>query len=162
MTTTNEGATLRYLTGDATAPQGDGAKIIAHVCNDQGGWGAGFVLALSARWAEPEARYRSWCASGDSFELGMCQLVSVEPDVWVANMVAQHAYKSPSNPVAVRYDALATCLDKLAGRALELQASVHMPRIGAGLAGGDWNRIERVIEDTLVKAGVNCVVYDLP
>lgn len=31
----------------------------------------------------------------------------------VANMVAQHGYVNPANPVAIRYDALARCLSKL-------------------------------------------------
>lgn len=38
-----------YLKGDATCPQAKGVKIICHVCNDIGGWGKGFVLALSKR-----------------------------------------------------------------------------------------------------------------
>lgn len=42
-----------YLTGDATAPGGTGTRIIAHVCNDIGHWGKGFVLAISKRWPEP-------------------------------------------------------------------------------------------------------------
>src|SRR5262245_22379163 len=49
---------LRIVRGDATAPRVDGPKIIAHVCNDVGGWGAGFVLAVSRRWPEPERAYR--------------------------------------------------------------------------------------------------------
>jgi hypothetical protein len=40
---------IQYIAGDATAPIGDGNKIIAHVCNDIGAWGAGFVLAISKR-----------------------------------------------------------------------------------------------------------------
>jgi hypothetical protein len=28
---------IKYLKGDATGPQGDGLKIICHVCNDVGG-----------------------------------------------------------------------------------------------------------------------------
>ena len=40
---------LRYVTGDATVPQGGGPKILVHLCNDAGGWGAGFVLAVSRR-----------------------------------------------------------------------------------------------------------------
>lgn len=40
---------IHYVTGDATEPIGEGEKIIAHICNDQGGWGAGFVLALSKK-----------------------------------------------------------------------------------------------------------------
>ncbi len=52
--------TLRIIKGDATCPQAKGPKVIAHVCNDLGGWGKGFVLAVSKRWAEPERAYREW------------------------------------------------------------------------------------------------------
>src|SRR5262249_13954931 len=51
---------IQYLQGDATSPQAKGDKIIAHICNDLGGWGKGFVLAVSRRWSEPEASYREW------------------------------------------------------------------------------------------------------
>lgn len=47
-----------YLKGDATNPQTEGNKIIAHICNDLGGWGKGFVLAISRRWKKPENEYR--------------------------------------------------------------------------------------------------------
>ena len=57
-------ATIRYLKGDATCPQAKGVKIICHVCNDIGGWGKGFVLALSRRWEQPESEYRAWYAQG--------------------------------------------------------------------------------------------------
>ena len=40
---------IQFITGDATAPIGKGNRIIAHVCNDIGAWGAGFVLAISKR-----------------------------------------------------------------------------------------------------------------
>ena len=45
---------IRYVIGDATAPEGEGPKVIVHVCNDIGGWGRGFVVALSKRWDKPE------------------------------------------------------------------------------------------------------------
>jgi len=45
---------INYVRGDATVPSVKGVKVIAHVCNDSGGWGKGFVLALSRRWPEPE------------------------------------------------------------------------------------------------------------
>jgi hypothetical protein len=38
---------IEYRTGNAAAPQAAGPKIVAHVCNDQGQWGKGFVLAVS-------------------------------------------------------------------------------------------------------------------
>ncbi|GGV82427.1 hypothetical protein GCM10010294_57570 [Streptomyces griseoloalbus] len=51
---------ITYVRGDATVPSVKGVKIVAHVRNDLGGWGKGFVLALSRRWPEPEAAYRAW------------------------------------------------------------------------------------------------------
>ena len=39
---------INYLKGDATEPTKKPA-IICHVCNDIGGWGRGFVLALSKK-----------------------------------------------------------------------------------------------------------------
>ncbi|MBM7418211.1 MULTISPECIES: hypothetical protein [Chryseobacterium] len=46
--------TITHLKGDATNPQTEGNKIITHICNDIGGWGKGFVLAISNRWKNPE------------------------------------------------------------------------------------------------------------
>jgi len=156
-------STLAYMAGDATAPAGSGSKIIAHVCNDAGGWGRGFAAALSHRWPEAEAAYRSWYRAGadTGFMLGGVRLVSVEPDVRVANMIGQHGYSRPGAP-AVRYEALDRALGLLAFVAVELGASVHMPRIGCGLAGGSWDRVEPLIRSNLVKGGVDVTVYDLP
>jgi O-acetyl-ADP-ribose deacetylase (regulator of RNase III) len=153
--------TLQFALGDATAPVGAGTKVIAHVCNDRGGWGKGFVLAVSGRWREPEQDYRDWSRTAD-FRLGATRLVQVESDVWVANMVAQHGYRATANPIPLRYEALAECLANLAVDADRLAASVHMPRIGCGLAGGSWERIAAMIEHTLVDAGISTTVYDLP
>jgi O-acetyl-ADP-ribose deacetylase (regulator of RNase III) len=148
---------LRYVTGDATRPLGDGPRIISHVCNDARGWGRGFVLALSKRWPEPEAAFRAW-----NGELGQVQLVEVEPELWVANMIGQHGVRATKQGPPIRYDALERCLATLAKEAVEREASVHMPRIGAGLAGGDWDRIEALIVEQLDEAGVQVTVYDLP
>ena len=40
--------------------------------------------------------------------------------------------------------------------------SVHMPRIGCGLAGGTWERIEPLIVKVLCERGIPVTVYDLP
>lgn len=36
-----------------------------------------------------------------------------------------------------------------------------MPRIGCGLAGGTWDRIEPLIAHRLVEQGIPVTVYDL-
>jgi O-acetyl-ADP-ribose deacetylase (regulator of RNase III) len=114
-------ATIRYLQGDATEPQAPGHRIIAHICNDRGRWGKGFVVALSRRWAEPEAAYRAWYQDrgGNDFGLGAVQLVPVEPDLRVANMVAQHGMTASSADPPIRYEAVRTCLAKVAAMARE-------------------------------------------
>ena len=157
---------IRYVTGDATAPQGQGPRVIVHVCNDVGGWGKGFVLALSQRWTAPEERFRRWFADGHdgnvAFGLGQVQFVEVEPGLWVANLVGQHGLSPVKGVPPVRYDAIRDGLADVAKFARRHGASVHMPRIGAGLAGGDWNRIEKIIREELSRAGVDVTVYDLP
>ena len=153
---------ITYVRGDATSPRGKGVKLIVHVCNDLGGWGKGFVLALSRRWPEPEAAYRRWHRerAGNDFGLGAVQFVQATPYIWVANAVGQRGMRTGSKGVPVRYEAIDTALDAVAGRALELGASVHMPRIGCGLAGGTWSRIEPLIEKRLTGRDIPVTVYD--
>ncbi|MFG2344316.1 macro domain-containing protein [Streptomyces phaeochromogenes] len=153
---------ITYVRGDATTPLGKGVKLIAHVCNDIGGWGKGFVLALSNRWPEPEAAYRRWHRerAGNDFALGATQFVKVDRYVWVANMIGQRGTKTGSKGVPVRYEAIDTALAPLADKALELGASVHMPRIGCGLAGGKWSRVEPLITERLIERGIKVTVYD--
>lgn len=164
---------INYVVGDATRPHGDGPRIIAHIVNDQGKWGSGFVVALSRRWPEPEEAYRMWCrvptnlswCQGEGLpKLGNVQYVDVPPGITVANMMAQRGVRhDPSAPRAVDYDALAKCLGKLGAYAREMGASVHMPRIGCGLGGGDWETVEELITESLVdEYGLTVTVYDLP
>jgi O-acetyl-ADP-ribose deacetylase (regulator of RNase III) len=153
---------ITYVRGDATAPSGKGVKLIAHVCNDIGGWGKGFVLALSRRWPEPEAAYRAWHRdrAHNDFGLGAAQFVQVEKYVWVANLIGQRGIRTGSKGVPVRYEAIDMGLAHLATKAAELGASVHMPRIGCGLAGGNWSRVEPLVTRRLVERGVAVTVYD--
>ncbi|MCX4820659.1 macro domain-containing protein [Streptomyces sp. NBC_01142] len=153
---------IEYVRGDATAPQGKGVKLIAHVCNDLGGWGKGFVLAISRRWPEPEAAYRRWHRerARNDFGLGAAQFVRAGRYVWVANMVGQRGMRTGSKGVPVRYEAIDAALASVGDKAVELGASVHMPRIGCGLAGGQWSRIEPLISERLTARGISVTVYD--
>jgi O-acetyl-ADP-ribose deacetylase (regulator of RNase III) len=152
---------IEYVQGDATSPESKGNKIIVHVCNDIGGWGAGFVAALSRKWSNPEQQYRGWYKSNDKFELGKVQFVQVESDTWVANMIGQHHVvpDKEGNP-PIRYDAIEKGLATVTIQASVLNASVHMPRIGCGIAGGKWKLVEPLIQQTLIANGIRTVVYD--
>jgi O-acetyl-ADP-ribose deacetylase (regulator of RNase III) len=153
---------LRIIQGDATSPQAKGPKIIAHVCNDRGGWGKGFVLAVSRRWPQPERDYRDWYRhrAGNDFALGAVRVIEVQQGLWVANMIGQHGTRAGSQGPPVRYPAVDQCLHTLGDHALNLGASVHMPRIGCGLAGGRWDRIEPLVQERLCARGVAVTVYD--
>eukprot|EP01029_Cantina_marsupialis_P013320 TRINITY_DN2952_c0_g1_i1.p1 TRINITY_DN2952_c0_g1~~TRINITY_DN2952_c0_g1_i1.p1 ORF type:complete len:160 (+),score=28.59 TRINITY_DN2952_c0_g1_i1:103-582(+) len=152
---------LTILKGDATKPVGKGKKIIAHIANDIGGWGKGFVVAISARWKLPEREYRTWSKrSKDTFKLGEVQFVCVEEDVTVANMIGQRGKMKRGGLPPIRYDAVDKCLTAVAKHARHTKSSVHMPRIGCGLAGGKWSEIEKLIHVRLIAEGVNVYVYD--
>ncbi len=155
---------ITYLQGDATVPQAKGPKLIVHICNTLGGWGAGFVVAISKRWSEPEEAYRSWYhartheLTDEKFGLGAIQVVQVKPDTWVVNMIAQEGMKTGSKGPPIRYDALRTCLSKVSLVATEKKASIHAPRIGCGLAGGRWDLVEPILQESL--RDLDVFVYD--
>ena len=152
---------INYIIGDATCPKVEGNKIIVHICNDIGGWGKGFVLAISKRWLEPEQKYREWFKSNENFSLGQCQFVKVESNLWVANVIGQHKINKDENGnVPIRYQSVEEGLGKVGQFAKEHKATVHMPRIGCGLAGGTWDKIEPLIKSTLLNEGIETYVYD--
>ncbi|CAM1343718.1 macro domain-containing protein [Tenacibaculum amylolyticum] len=152
---------IKYIKGDATNPIGEGNKIIVHVCNDIGGWGKGFVLAISKKWSEPEKEYKAWYKSRENFELGGVQFVKVESNLWIANLIGQHKIRKDEqgNP-PIRYKAIEEGIQKVAKEASAIKASVHMPRIGCGLAGGKWENIEPILEKHLTKNEIETIVYD--
>ncbi len=152
---------IEYITGDATQPQGIENKIIVHVCNDIGKWGKGFVLAISKRWKTPEKSYKEWYASQKDFELGEVQFIKVEDDLWVANLIGQHKIGMSKQGIPpIRYKAIEEGMQKVAHEAEKLNASVHMPRVGCGLAGGKWKNIEPILKESLIKNKIKTVVYD--
>lgn len=151
---------IRYINGDATNPISEGEKIICHICNDIGKWGKGFVLAISKRWKEPEIEYLKWYKEKRNFLLGEVQFVRVEKHITIANMIGQHGIKTGSKGTPIRYDAVEKCLEKVCSKAKELNASVHMPRIGCGLAGGKWEKIELLVKKILLANDIEVFIYD--
>ena len=154
---------ITYVKGDATKPIGDGFKVIVHVCNNIGAWGAGFVLALSKRWVYPEAQYKAM----KHRDLGSIDLVQVQDDIAVCNLIGQDdvARRGVIRKLPpVRYVAIEKGLNELVAindlRHPDDKISVHMPKIGSGLAGGNWLIIERIIEVTLCAAGIPVTVYE--
>jgi hypothetical protein len=148
-----------YRQGDVIKAAQEAAKInkiiIPHVCNNRGGWGAGFVVALSKTWPEPENAYRKL----PSYELGDTQFVEVEENLTIANMIAQDGFGSRLNPVPLSYMDLNFCLEEVFIQARDDKAHIYAPMFGCGLAGGDWTVIEKTLQALSYKTEVPVFVY---
>jgi O-acetyl-ADP-ribose deacetylase (regulator of RNase III) len=77
-------------------------------------------------------------------------------------MIGQHGIRRQNGTPPVRYEAIEQGLKRVADQAHARGATVHMPRIACGLAGGTWDRIEPLIQAELVAKGIPVVVYDFP
>ena len=157
-----QAALLRYVRGDATEPRGT-ESLIVHVVNDASPvWGGGgFATALKKRYPGLQQAFKTWWMSSSGERLGRVHLVQVSPSTWVASIIAQHGY-GPSSTPRIRYEALAEGLEHASAASAAHGLSVHMPRIGAGQAGGRWDVIEQLIRDAFGPLHRPVTVYDLP
>jgi O-acetyl-ADP-ribose deacetylase (regulator of RNase III) len=154
---------VEYVKGDATKPRGGGRKIVAFIINDKGlSWGAGFARAVQEKWPDVLASFQDWRRSKPAeFALGNIATARIDTDLTAVMMVSQQGYGESVKP-RIRYSALEACLNRLADEATKTNASVHMPRIGSGQAGGSWWVIAELVEGILVKRGIRVTIYDLP
>ena len=157
---------IQYIRGDATNPQKPGTCLIVHICNDLGLWGAGFVLAVDRRWGPtPKRIYQQAKQECGPAPLpgGSMHAIRVSPTVWVVNIVGQHGVRrDESGGPCIRYPWVEQALTRhVRPLALDLPApvSLHMPRIGCGLAGGTWDLMGPLVERTL--GDLDVTVYDL-
>lgn len=125
--------------------------IIVHGCNCFNQMGKG--LAKYIHESFPEA-YEADCKTerGDKNKLGTYSMAIVD-DLTVINAYTQYKYRGKNN---IDYDAIRDVFKQIAedfpGK------SIGIPRIGAGLAGGDWNKIERIITEVMVDADITLVL----
>jgi O-acetyl-ADP-ribose deacetylase (regulator of RNase III) len=146
---------LIYHSGDALSPETeDSFCLIVHICNNRGKWGGGFTKSLDKKWLMPRQTY----LAQESRTLGDIQIILVEPKICVINMIAQVV--SWTNGPPIRYSSLEVALHKVSIFATDKSASVHMPRIGTGLAGGNWDCIFPLVMKCLVLKGIEVHVYD--
>lgn len=155
---------ITYLTGSALEPRGTGPKVIAHIVNNKtANWGGkGISVAIKRKWPQSQAAYKSWFGAKSASQLlGEVHTTPLAEGVHLASLIAQVGYGPSSNP-RVRYEALRKCLTILAKRCEELEASLHIPRIGCGEAGGRWDVVRDLILSTVAEAKIPVTVYDLP
>jgi O-acetyl-ADP-ribose deacetylase (regulator of RNase III) len=154
---------IQEVYGDVRKPRGEGRRIIAHIVNERiPTWGAGVARAIADRWPSAQADFREWAEKNEkAYSLGEIHEFAAEDGISIVSMIAQHGYGKSRKP-RIRYGALAQCLSKLATLATESKASVHMPRIGTGFAGGSWDVILSLIRENLVTPDLEVVIYRWP
>jgi hypothetical protein len=161
---------INIIHGDATHPQTPGRNMIVHGCNDVGGWGAGFVLAIDKISPLPRIRYRHWADKGTTycnirgtqipFCLGQVQLVIVKPKLAVFNLISQAGCgKRTINDLLppARYEAIQMGLNYIKEMIYNRfrDANLHLPMIGARLGGLVFDKIYTMIEETFPTTNVN-------
>jgi len=154
---------VEYISGgDLRDPvSSDSTKIIAHVCNDIGVMGAGVAKELYNRWPIVKSSYLN---NKTHTELGAVILCSPEPDIVIANCIAQHGIRKSSPAIPpIRYDAFTECMSSVFkySTSLKTTSSIHVPHLmGCGLAGGDWTRIHRILTNFSNAYNQKVYIYD--
>jgi len=132
---------IKYIKGNLfTAPQ----DILAHGCNCVGGFGSGVAGQMSVEFPETREKYLEKFEK-QGWELGDVQLVKSKDKI-IANCATQKKYY-PRTVRNADYPAIELCMLKLYKLCKETGKTLAMPKIGAGLAGGDWKIIEAIIND---------------
>lgn len=132
---------IKYVEGDLFEAAED---IIAHGCNCRNGYGSGVAYTMSQRYPKAKSLYHEKYDE-EGWELGEVQFVLQNDGKYIANCATQDAFM-PRGYRHVNYDSVEECMEKVKRFAKEKGLSIAIPKIGAGLAGGDWHTIEAILE----------------
>lgn len=155
---------MKFVKGDVTKLRGSGPRILAHIVNDKTpNWGAGVGRAVQVKWPEIHGAFKSWVLKTPrALSLGnVFHSDILDEQVSVFQMICQHGYVQTGKTL-VRYAPLKQCLEKLAAFAEQSKATIHMPKIGTGYAGGSWQFIQQMIDEVLCSKGLSVTIYELP
>lgn len=146
---------IHYVTGDLL---GATQKVIVQGCNAQGVMGSGVARVIRERWPEVFETY-SLHHKTFGLKLGDVIPVTTADGKIIANCITQENFGRDGRQYC-DYDAIEKCFVQLNDRAIDWEVNeMALPKIGAGLGGGDWS----IIEGIIVKTAKNYqpVVYSL-
>jgi O-acetyl-ADP-ribose deacetylase (regulator of RNase III) len=152
---------IKYVDGDLIEMALDGkVDAIVHGCNCFCTMGAGIARQLADRFPEVAEADRNFSIAGDPFKLGRYTDAVVKnragKELTIINAYTQYDM-SKSGERVLEYSALTAVL-----RTINTYVGLNrigMPRIGCGLAGGDWNIVKSIIEQTMPRSKVTVVNY---
>jgi O-acetyl-ADP-ribose deacetylase (regulator of RNase III) len=129
-------------------------KVIVHGCNSMGVMGSGVALAIRKKYPEAYDTYKAAYENG-GLELGEV-VGAYSGDKLILNAITQRYYGRDKLKVYADYEAIRDVF-----RSINEQCeycSIAIPKIGAGLANGDWNVIEKIIEAECTDVQIVCYV----
>ena len=139
---------IEYIKGNAFDTE---APYILHGCNSQGAMGSGFAAGVRAIYPQNVDVYQARHAASP---LKLGEVIEVDCGKHIMlNGITQEFYGGDGK-MYVSYEAVADVIREV--NHIVKQRGVHqvtpmvrvaMPKIGSGLAGGDWEIIEQLIED---------------
>ena len=133
-----------------------GEKRIAHGVNCLGVMGGGIALQIKERWPNTFLQYKQYCKLNNWSDTMLGEiLITGEEDLIIYNMFTQFDVSRNKDRNA-SYDAIADAFSKL--EALE-KPSLAIPLIGAGLGGGNWHIIAKIINESAPNTPI--IVYEL-
>lgn len=141
---------ITYIKGDLFSSKDN---LIAHGCNCLGGFGSGVAYQIALQYPKVKEAYLSKYRT-ENWSLGEIQVVPISETQSIVNCATQFQFY-PRNKVHADYSAIQTVFNKLLNLAMENNWTVACPKIGAGLAGGDWSTIETIIEDSFKEYPIN-------
>lgn len=143
---------IEYRKGDLLQTE---VKHLIHGCNSKGVMGSGVAKVLREKYPQAYQDYND-VYNSNGLSLGDV-IVSVQDDGKIIhNAITQKDYGRRDDCVYVSYWAIAEVFRKINQWGIK---EIAMPKIGAGLANGDWNVISAIIENTLIDT--KPIVYEL-
>ena len=132
---------IRYVQGDLLASN---LEVIAHGCNCRGVMGSGIARQIRAKWPNVYEVYKlKHQVMG--LELGTILPIRTLDGRLVVNCMTQQSFGGDGQQY-MDYDAIERCIAAMDHQVRDWGAAeIGMPKIGAGLGGGDWDRIEDII-----------------
>lgn len=145
---------IYYKQGDLMAAS---EEIIAHGVNCRGVMGSGVAKLIRDKYPKAYNLYMDKDYE-DGWQLGDLQTVLQNDGKWIANCATQNGFL-PRGMCHADYDAIKAVMEKLKVFAKDKGLKIAIPKIGAGLAGGDWVTIESILNDVFTDYDVT--VYHL-
>ena len=152
---------MRTVKGDIVKLAEEGEfDVIVHGCNCFHSMGAGVAKQIAYRWPNALKSDKSTiygCTSKlGSFSVATCYDCN-DISFFVVNAYTQFLYGSSGRKV--NYESIAKCFEGIRD-AYHPATRIAYPQIGCGLAGGNWNIVKTIIDETLKGRDHVYVEYD--